>query len=67
MICKTIRHEAGLRLRTDVRAGGLNGCMRYCDQERGRCFSDPNVPPETCNDRHPVCQNACTVCSLSPS
>lgn len=66
MTCKPTRHNTGLRLRTDVRAGGLNGCMAYCDQERARCFADPNMPQETCNDRHPICQNACTVCSLSP-
>jgi hypothetical protein len=40
--------------------------MVYCDQERARCYSDPNVPQGTCDDRYPVCQNACTVCGMTP-
>jgi hypothetical protein len=59
-------HTPALRVRTAVRAAGYGACMAYCDQERARCYFDPNLPPETCNDRYPVCQNACTVCGMAP-
>jgi hypothetical protein len=43
----------------------MNSCLVYCDQELGRCYSDPNMPKATCDDRYPVCQNACTVCGTT--
>jgi hypothetical protein len=58
--------QAGLRVRSDVRAGGYGACMTYCDQERVRCAADPSMPAGACADRHPVCQNACTVCAVTP-
>ena len=60
------KHKPALRLRTDVRAGGTGNCLAYCDQERARCYNDPNVPQQTCDDRYPVCQNACSVCGMTP-
>lgn len=66
MIRRETPRNAGLRVRTDVRAGGTGNCMAYCDQERARCYSDPNMPKETCDDRYPICQNACTVCGMTP-
>ena len=66
MFHKSVQLDPGMRVRTDVRAGGYNNCMVYCDQERARCYNDPNVPQGTCDDRYPVCQNACTVCGTTP-
>ena len=63
---KSIQPQPALRVRTDLRLGGAGNCMAYCDQERARCYSDPNVPQATCDDRYPVCQNACTVCGMTP-
>jgi len=48
----------GLAVRSGLRAGGFRGCMDYCAQEFDRCrVSD--LPLDVCNDRKPVCQNAC--------
>ena len=66
MLHKSVQHKSALRVRTDVRAGGYNNCMVYCDQEAARCYSDPNTPDDVCNDRYPVCQNACSVCGMTP-
>jgi hypothetical protein len=65
MSCHPTRHNPGLRVRTDLQAGSMNSCLVYCDQELGRCYSDPNMPKATCDDRYPVCQNACTVCGTT--
>jgi hypothetical protein len=51
------------RLRSGLRAGSLSGCNAYCGQEYNRCMGD-GTPSATCNDRLPVCQNACSVCAL---
>ena len=53
-----------LNLRTGLRAGSLAGCNAYCGQEYNRCLGD-GTPSDTCNDRLPVCQNACTVCATT--
>ena len=63
---KSTQQHPTLRVRTDVHAGGYNNCMVYCDQELSRCYSDPNMPKGTCDDRYPVCQNACSVCGMTP-
>jgi hypothetical protein len=55
-----------LRLRTALQAGGYGSCMSYCDQERARCYYDPNMQKSVCDDRYPICQNACTVCGSTP-
>ena len=39
--------------------------MAYCDQERLGCLADPALPNDVCDDRYPVCQNACTVCGIT--
>jgi hypothetical protein len=52
-----------LRMRTGLQAGSLAGCNAYCGQEFNRCLTD-GTPKDTCNDRLPVCQNACSVCAL---
>ncbi len=57
---------AGLPVRTALQAGGYGTCMNYCDQERARCYYDPSVQKGVCDDRYPICQNACTVCGTSP-
>jgi hypothetical protein len=57
--CST--RSSQLKIRTGLQAGSLSGCMAYCGQEYNRCLSD-GTPSDTCNDRLPVCQNACTVC-----
>jgi len=47
-----------MAVRSGLRAGGYRGCMDYCAQEYDRCkVSD--LPLDVCNDREPVCQNAC--------
>jgi hypothetical protein len=57
---------AGFVVRSGVRAGGYYGCQAYCNQEYRRCQTDPNLVESVCNDRLPVCQNACDVCALTP-
>jgi hypothetical protein len=49
--------------RTGLRAGYYGRCEAYCDQEFSRCANTPGMPIATCDDRYPVCQNACAVCS----
>lgn len=51
-----------ISIRSGLRAGGYTGCLAYCDQERTRCISDPGIPRPVCDDRYPVCQNACAAC-----
>lgn len=60
---KSIARSGQLKLRTGLRAGSFAGCNAYCGQEYDRCMVD-GTPADTCNDRLPVCQNACTVCGL---
>lgn len=62
----SISSAAGLVVRTGMRAGGYDNCMAYCNQEFQRCQADPNIAKSVCNDRLPVCQNACDVCALTP-
>ncbi len=52
-----------LKLRTGLRSGSYSGCNAYCGQEYNRGLGS-GTPAATCNDRLPVCQNACTVCGL---
>jgi hypothetical protein len=52
-----------LKLRTGLRAGSYADCNAYCGQEYNRCMTD-GTPSATCNDRLPVCQNACSVCGM---
>jgi len=52
-----------LKLRSGLRAGNMYDCNAYCGQEYNRCMTD-GTPSDTCNDRLPVCQNACSVCGL---
>jgi len=52
-----------LKLRTGLQAGSVSGCYNYCAQEYNRCLTD-GTPSDTCNDRLPVCQNACSVCGM---
>jgi hypothetical protein len=54
-----------LSVRTGLSAGGYSGCLSYCDQERSRCVSNPAIPRGVCDDRYPVCQNACAACASS--
>jgi hypothetical protein len=58
---KISSQHSQLNVRTSLRAGTYPGCNAYCDQEYNRCMTD-GTPSDTCNDRLPVCQNACTVC-----
>ncbi len=58
---KTSSLSNQLKLRTGLRSGSYSSCNAYCGQEYNRCMVD-GTPSETCNDRLPVCQNACTVC-----
>jgi hypothetical protein len=60
---KSAPQPSQFRLRTGLRAGSYSGCNAYCGQEYNRCLGD-GTPKETCDDRLPVCQNACTVCGL---
>ena len=62
---KPAQRNTSLRLRKDVRAASMNSCPAYCNQERALCYADPNLPQGTCDDRYPVCQNACTVCGIT--
>jgi hypothetical protein len=60
--------QSGLPVRTDVRSGGYNGCMSYCSNNYSQCYADPNIPDKgVCNDRLPVCQNACMACATTPN
>jgi hypothetical protein len=59
-------HQAAFTVRTGLQAGGYNTCMNYCEQERSRCYYDPNMQKGVCDDRYPICQNACTVCGTTP-
>jgi hypothetical protein len=52
-----------LKTRTGLRAGSYSSCNGYCGQEFNRCMAD-GTPSATCNDRLPVCQNACSVCAM---
>ena len=52
-----------LKIRSGIKAGDFYGCNAYCQQEFDRCRVN-GTPVETCNDRLPVCQNACSVCGL---
>jgi len=57
------RTHPHMRLRSGLRAGNYPGCKAYCGQEYRRCLTD-GTPTATCEDRLPVCQNACTVCGV---
>lgn len=56
---------SGLRVRSDLHSGSFQGCLAYCAQEYNRCLVN-GLPRDTCNDRLPVCQNACTACAVTP-
>jgi hypothetical protein len=60
---KILSQPSQLHIRTGLRAGSLAGCNAYCGQEYNRCLTN-GTPSDTCNDRLPVCQNACSVCAL---
>ena len=60
---KTSKAKGPFQARTGLRAGNYAYCQNYCWQEYNRCAADPNMPRTTCDDRYPVCQNACDVCA----
>lgn len=57
-------NPSGFRVRTDLAAGSPNRCLSYCVQEYDRCRVS-GLPQATCDDRLPVCQNACDVCAIT--
>ena len=52
----------GFIARTGLRSGYLGACQSYCTQEYDHCRVS-GLPQATCDDRLPVCQNACDVCA----
>jgi hypothetical protein len=55
---------SGFIARTGLRAGAPGACQSYCIQEHDRCQVS-GLPQATCDDRLPVCQNACDVCAYT--
>ncbi len=55
----------GLIVRSNVRAGSYYSCQAYCNQEYQRCLADPKIGKNVCDDRLPICQNACDVCATT--
>ncbi len=60
---KSTNQSNQIKLRSGLHAGNLPGCYDYCAQEYNRCYTN-GTPNDTCNDRLPVCQNACSVCGM---
>jgi hypothetical protein len=60
---KSTNQSPQIKLRSGLQAGNVPGCYDYCVQEYNRCYAN-GTPSDTCNDRLPVCQNACSVCAM---